>query len=117
MTAELDPELQYLKARYASELRQALETTLADLSPREATVLRLYFLEGMTTFAIGSMYRVAERTARHWIATIRTKILDETRHRLGDRLNIPDGEIESLVRLLRDDLNPSILEVLDHPGK
>jgi RNA polymerase sigma-70 factor (ECF subfamily) len=118
-TAVPDPELSYLKSRHATELRQALEATLAALAPREATILRLHFLQGMSTEAIGKVYGAAERTARRWIAETRAKILEQTRERLGDILDVPTGEVDTLMRLLRDDVGPSILRVLldDKPAK
>src|SRR5262249_22511362 len=61
-----DPELQYLKKRYGREFRQAFQTVLSTLPERERNVMRLHFLEGMTSAAIGALYQVQGATIRLW---------------------------------------------------
>jgi RNA polymerase sigma-70 factor (ECF subfamily) len=108
-----DPELGYLKAKYKKEFRQAFETTLATLTPREASILRLYYLDAMNTKAIGETYRVDERTVRKWLTNARDKILDETRRLLRERLSVKDSELDSLMVLVQSQLDLSIARYLD----
>lgn len=109
---EDDPELQYLKTRYAAELNEALQTTLAALSARTASVLRLHYQEGMTVDAIGTMYRVSGRTVQRWLAEARRTILDETRRLLGERLGLTDSRLDSLIGLVRSRLDISLSQYL-----
>lgn len=107
-----DPELEYLKTRYAAELNEALHTTLAALSSRTASVLRLHYQEGMTVDAIGTMYRVSGRTVQRWLAEARRTILDETRRLLSERLGLTDSRLDSLIGLVRSRLDISISQYL-----
>lgn len=107
-----DPELEYLKTRYAAELNEALKTTLAALSSRTANVLRLHYQEGMTVDAIGTMYRVSGRTVQRWLAEARRTILDETRRLLSERLGLTDSRLDSLIGLVRSRLDISISQYL-----
>jgi RNA polymerase sigma-70 factor (ECF subfamily) len=107
-----DPELEYLKTRYAAELNEALQTTLAALSSRTANVLRLHYQEGMTVDAIGTMYRVSGRTVQRWLAEARRTILDETRRLLSERLGLTDSRLDSLIGLVRSRLDISISQYL-----
>jgi RNA polymerase sigma-70 factor, ECF subfamily len=107
-----DPELQYLKTRYAAELSEALETTLAALSARTANVLRLHYQEGMTVDAIGTMYRVSGRTVQRWLAEARRTILAETRRLLSERLGLTDSRLDSLIGLVRSRLDISLSQYL-----
>jgi RNA polymerase sigma-70 factor (ECF subfamily) len=114
-TAAPDAELSYLKNHYGPELRDAMAAALAALDARDATVLRLFFTEGMTERAIGAMYQVSERSARRWVANARQWILAETRKRLMDRLDVTVNQLDSIIRLVQDDLGPSIVELLKRP--
>lgn len=107
-----DPELEYLKTRYAAELNEALHTTLAALSARTANVLRLHYQEGMTVDAIGTMYRVSGRTVQRWLAEARRTILGETRRLLSERLGLTDSRLDSLIGLVRSRLDISISQYL-----
>jgi RNA polymerase sigma-70 factor, ECF subfamily len=107
-----DPELQYLKTRYAGELSEALQSTLAALSARTANVLRLHYQEGMTVDAIGTMYRVSGRTVQRWLAEARRTILTETRRLLSERLGLTDSRLDSLIGLVRSRLDISLSQYL-----
>jgi RNA polymerase sigma-70 factor (ECF subfamily) len=106
--SSLNPELQYLKTRYSKEFARAFERTLAELPAKEASVLRLYFLEGMTADAIGVTYRVSGRTVQRWIAESRQNILREMRRLLRQALAIDERELESLFELVRSQLDVSL---------
>ena len=105
---EHDPELEYLKVRYAAELGEALRTTLAALSARTASVLRLHYQEGVTVDAIGTMYRVSGRTVQRWLAEARATILAETRRLLKERLGVSESQLDSLIGLVQSRLDISI---------
>jgi len=106
--SSLNPELQYLKTRYRREFGSAFERTLAELPAKEASVLRLHFLEGMTADAIGATYRVSGRTVQRWIAESRKNILREMRRLLREALAIDERELESLFELVRSQLDVSL---------
>lgn len=111
-TAKPDPELAYLKERYAQELREAFEATLAGLGPRERTILRLTFLEAMSSGEIAAMYGVSASTVRLWIKQWRAAILDETRRRLATRLGMDHGEVDSLMGLVQSQLDLTVSRLL-----
>ena len=107
-SADPDPELHYLRGRYGRELRDAFQDTLRDLPPREAAILRLFFLDGMSAQAIGVAYRVHARTVQKWLAAARARILENTRRLLAERLDVAPPELESLIALVRSQLDVSI---------
>jgi RNA polymerase sigma-70 factor (ECF subfamily) len=107
-----DPEIDYLRTHYAEDFRGAFEATLASLSPREGSLLRLHFLDGMTIEAIGALYRVSGRTVKRWLARTRRRILDETHRRLAERLRISASDLDALIGLLRSRLDVSIVRFL-----
>ncbi len=113
--AREDPELAYLRTQYGAVLREATRDALAALEPRDATILRLFFLESMTQVAIGRLLRMSERTVRRSVLDARERILSFTRKRLSERLALPETQLDTILRLARDELRPSIVEVLGKP--
>jgi RNA polymerase sigma-70 factor (ECF subfamily) len=106
--AGADPELDFLKSRYASEFREAFQATLSSLSTDERTVLRMHYLDGLTIEQVGVAYRVSRATAARWLAQARGKILEEMRTRLRAR----GAEVESVLGVVRSQLDVSIYRLL-----
>lgn len=107
-----DPELNYLKAKYAEEFRTAFTLTLQGLSPREGNILRLYFVEAMQAPAIGAIYKVSGRSVQRWIGQARQKILDETYRLLRERLKLSTTELGALLAVVESQVDVSILRFL-----
>jgi RNA polymerase sigma-70 factor, ECF subfamily len=107
-TKRTDPELRFLAEHYRPALRAAFRDTLESLSTRERNVLRLYFLDGMTSEAIGTMYGSHGSTVRLWIKQARQGILEHTCERLAAELELPREDVHSLIALLRSRLDVSL---------
>jgi RNA polymerase sigma-70 factor (ECF subfamily) len=105
---ETDPELEYLKAKYGPQIRAAFVTTLAELSTREAAIVRLFFLEGMSADAIGRSFQVSARTVQRWLSQCREEILLRTRQQLKAQLKSDTGEVNSLMRVVGQDIDTTI---------
>lgn len=114
-TASEDPELAYLRTHYGAILREATAAALGALDAREAAVMRLFFLQSMTTEAIGATLRISKRTVRRCVAQARERILDETRRLLRARLDVTRTQLDSIIRLAAEDLDPSIVKFLRGP--
>jgi RNA polymerase sigma-70 factor (ECF subfamily) len=66
---------------------------------------------------LATMYRVAEGTVRRWLADSRHRIVDETRRRLAERLDISPADCQSLVALLQSQVDLSVLKILKEQDK
>jgi RNA polymerase sigma-70 factor (ECF subfamily) len=107
-----DPELTFLKTHAAAELKAAFEETLARLSVREANIVRLHFLDGVTMIELGGVYRVSVRTIERWIGRLRTRLLEDTRRRLAERLRLPASELDELIQVVQSQLHVSMRRFL-----
>lgn len=107
-----DPELALVKQRYGPEFKAALESALQGLSARERNFLRLYFVQGLTVDQIGQMQGTHKSTVSRWLARSREALLDEVRRQLRERLQLSASELDSLMGLLRSELDLSLLRVL-----
>jgi len=65
---------------------------------------------------IGLAYHVHRATAARWISVSREKILKETKRLLSTKLEIGQGEVESMIGLVRSQLDVSIYRLLDGEG-
>jgi RNA polymerase sigma-70 factor (ECF subfamily) len=106
------PELRLLKARYRSQIAAAFRSTLAALGDKERTILRMFFLDGMTTAQIGALYQVHGATVSRWVAQARASILAETRRLLAKETQLATQELESVLRLAHSSLDVSIVKHL-----
>jgi RNA polymerase sigma-70 factor (ECF subfamily) len=107
-----DPELGYMKARYAAEFREAFRETLRGLHVRQRMMLRLHFLDGLTTNAIGVLYNVHPGTIANWLKAARRQVLAATRQRLAERLGLDSVDLDSVMGLIMSRIDVSIETVL-----
>lgn len=107
-----DPELEFLKSRHRREVKEAFTRAIEALSDRELNVLRFYLVDGLNIDRIGQLYGTHRATAARWIAAARARLLEESRRILGERLRMTQGELDSLIRLVRSNLDLSIVRHL-----
>lgn len=107
-----DPELAYLKKRHAADFKRAFQTTLAALPDEDRNILSLSLFDALTTEAIGQLYRVDGSTIRRRLAKMRQTILDETLRLLTERLKLKPAELDSLLQVVRSQLDLSIRRAL-----
>ena len=107
-----DPEMTLIKRRYAPEFQAALEGAVDSLPPKERNLLRLYFLQGLTVEEIGRMEGAHKSTISRWLSRARKELLADVRARLGAKLRLTDGELDSLLSVVRSQLDISVRRVL-----
>jgi RNA polymerase sigma-70 factor, ECF subfamily len=107
-----DPEMAAVKAKCKTELGTAFRASLAGLSARERTLLRYHIADGLSIDAIGSIYHVHRATAARWLAAVRERLVSDTQARLAEHLRLDRDEVESVIRLVRSQLDLSIVSLL-----
>jgi RNA polymerase sigma-70 factor (ECF subfamily) len=107
-----DPELQYIKKHYQAEFRAAFQTALSALEPQERTVLRQHFIEGRSIDEIGAAFQVHRATAARWIVKARERLLAATRKGLAQRLKLKPSQLQSVMGLVRSQIDLSISQFL-----
>jgi RNA polymerase sigma-70 factor (ECF subfamily) len=91
---------------------EALQDSLAMLTAREKTLLRLHFIDGMNIDALGTVFQVHRATVARWLVAIRTRLLEDVRRKLSLEIGASSSEAQSLVRLLRSEVQVSIQRIL-----
>ncbi len=111
-----DPVLSALKHRYRRELAEAFHTALAELVPRDRTLLRYQLVDGLGIDEIAALHRVHRATAARWLARVRDDLIEATRALLADKLGMADEEVASMLRLVQSELDFSVIPHLQSIG-
>jgi RNA polymerase sigma-70 factor, ECF subfamily len=104
-----DPVLSGLKVRYRRELADAFHTALAELGPRERTLLRYQLVDGLSIDDIAALHRVHRATAARWLARVRDDLVESTRSLLAEKLGMGADEVVSVLRLVQSELDISVI--------
>jgi RNA polymerase sigma-70 factor (ECF subfamily) len=112
----LHPELDYLSQRYRAEVEEALRHAFARLDDEERTLLRLHFVDLVTLDELARIKKVHRATVARRLASARRAILEETHRRLRERLAVSTEEMHSLVRLVKSQINLSVVRMLAPAG-
>jgi len=107
-----DPELAFIKDRHRLDFVAALESAIAKLTALERTILRQYFLDGLTVEQLGALHQVAPSTISRRLAAARASILSAVRRDLAARLNLPAAELDSLLGMVQSQLDVSLSGLL-----
>lgn len=107
-----DPELRFLKERYAPEFERAFAEALDRISTRDRAILGFRIVSKLTLERIGVIYNVDESTASRWFKAARTHLETEAESILRIRLKLSKKEMQSLARLVASQLDVSIARLL-----
>ncbi|MCP3101095.1 sigma-70 family RNA polymerase sigma factor [Myxococcus sp. K15C18031901] len=107
-----DPEVEAIQRRYQVEFRQAMEEAFAALPSKHRYLLRLHFVDRLSTSKIGALFNVNQSTASRWLQSAQQDVHDETRRILKERLDLSSQEFTSLLRAVESQLNLSISRLL-----
>ena len=107
-----DLELAHLKEMSSAEFKAAFVEAVATLTTRQRNLLRHHLVDTLSIDEVGRIYRVHRATAARWIASARDELMTRTLRFLRARLDLGPSELESLVRLVRSQLDLSLYRVL-----
>jgi len=110
------PELALLKQRCRDELRTGFALALAALSPRERTLLRQHYLDGLTVEELGRLHRAHRATCARWIEAVRVKIYRGVSRHLRTNAGLGGDDLEAMVALVRSQLDLSLTRHLRSSG-
>lgn len=78
------PELKVVKAETAALVTEALRLAFTKLSPKERNLLRLYFLDGVSSTQLAKTYGTHRVTVTRWLAAARATVVDAAVARLRE---------------------------------
>lgn len=117
LAASPDPELLLLRERCRGSFETALRDAFAALPSRDRALFRMQFRRGLTLDQMALVFRVHRATAARWTLAARDRLRSGTASRLCERLGADGGEISSLLRDLRSQLDVSLDSLLRETGE
>jgi len=100
-----DVELGARKRVYAQEFSAAFARACARLAPRDLTMLRQYYLDGLGLEALGRLWNLHVANISRRLAKTRSALAQCTREELKAALQLDDGDVESVLRLIASKLD------------
>jgi RNA polymerase sigma-70 factor (ECF subfamily) len=110
--AQVDPELELVKRRYQRSFNVAVRDAIETLPSEQRDLLRKHFLQGATFEALAQERGVSRATIVRRMVAARQAVLEETERLLHQRLALAGGELESLFRLVRSQIDVSLSDCL-----
>jgi RNA polymerase sigma-70 factor (ECF subfamily) len=101
-----------LKQWYREDVQRAIEAAFQLLSPRDRTLLRLHFVDGLNIERIGAIYGAHRATVARWLVAIRERLFDQARGVLAAQHGLDTRDVKSLYRLLKREVHITLSRVL-----
>jgi RNA polymerase sigma-70 factor (ECF subfamily) len=112
LVAPDDPELDFVRSRYRSELTAAFRAAFEALPPRDRNLVKLHLLDGLSIDRLGVMHQVHRSTAARWVNQAREQLLDGTRQWLSEKCRLTRSELDSLIFALQSNIGHSLARIL-----
>jgi RNA polymerase sigma-70 factor (ECF subfamily) len=106
-----DPELEMLRVRYRDQVRHAFAAAFQELEERQRNVLRQYYIDDLTIDQLAALYHVNRATTARWVAGARLTLVQRTRAQLVDHAGVPPSDVDSVIRLVRSQLELSVRDL------
>ncbi len=103
-----DPELSLARASSKKVFAETFAEALGGLSPRDRAVLKLHYLDGLSTSKIALIYGTHRITVTRWLVACRKALLEQTRRGLEQKLELDALELDSLLRLAKASFDVSL---------
>jgi RNA polymerase sigma-70 factor (ECF subfamily) len=105
-------ELVLLKQRCLDVVRAGFASALASLSPRQRTLLRQRYVDGLGIDTLCQLHRVHRATCARWLDAARVKVMRGIRRHLRTTLGIDGEELDTAIALVRSRLDLSLARQL-----
>jgi RNA polymerase sigma-70 factor, ECF subfamily len=93
------PELVAMRGAYGQTFTQALSSAFGKLEASERTLLRQYFLDGLTIDVLAELYQIHRATAARRVAAARERLVDAVRDILKTQLGVSDQSVDEIITL------------------
>lgn len=102
----------YLRSRYGPVIKDAFNQAMARIEPRQRTWLRQHLVDGLSMREMAGIYGTDHKKVGRWLEQARTAVWEHAGAVLASEHAIEPDELESLIRLVRSQLDLSMSRVL-----
>ncbi len=105
----------YSRAEVARAIKQAFARAVTQLAPRQRNYLRHAHVDSLTLDQIAALYSIHRSTVARILAQARGDLMAMTRRELAGQLELPEDELDSVVRAADSRIDLSLSRVLAAP--
>jgi len=111
-----DHEISLFKQMYREPVSRAFATACSQIDREDRALLRLHYVEGVTTANLATMYGISRATLIRRLASARESLLGRVKSALKDSARIADRDFDSILRLVQSQIDLRLSRVLAGPG-
>lgn len=105
-------DLAHIKRAYREPFSKALAHAATHLPREHKSVLRLHYVEGMTTEQLAALYGVSRRTLVRRVSDARDALMEAVHEEVRRTIELSRGEADEMLELVRSQLEVSLASLL-----
>lgn len=113
----VDQEISLFKQIYREPVSQAFATACAQLAAEDRALLRLHYVDGVTTAKLATMFGISRATLIRRLAASRESLVDQVKSALKGASGVADQDFESVLRLVKSQIDLRLSVVLKGAGE
>jgi RNA polymerase sigma-70 factor, ECF subfamily len=111
-----DREMSLLKQIYREPVSRAFALACSEIGPDERALLRLHYVDGVTTANLANMYGISRATLIRRLASARSELLDRVKDALRHAAGVAEQDFDSILRLVKSQIDLRLSMVLKEPA-
>jgi RNA polymerase sigma-70 factor, ECF subfamily len=113
----VDREISLFKQMYREPVSQAFVDACAELPAEERALLRLHYVDGVTTANLANIYGISRATLIRRLATARESLVGRVKASLKRTAGVTEQDFDSVLRLVKSQLDLRLSVVLQEPKR
>jgi RNA polymerase sigma-70 factor, ECF subfamily len=110
-----DREISLFKQIYREPVSRAFAAACSEIATEDRVLLRLHYVEGVTTANLASMFGVSRATLIRRLAGARQSLVERVRASLKQAAGVADQDFDSILRLVQSQIDLRLSAVLKNP--
>jgi RNA polymerase sigma-70 factor (ECF subfamily) len=112
----VDREISLFKQIYREPVSRAFAAACLQLDANDRALLRLHYVEGVTTASLANMYGISRATLIRRLAAARESLVDGVKAALRTDAGITNQDFDSVLRLVKSQIDLRLSVVLKQPA-
>jgi RNA polymerase sigma-70 factor (ECF subfamily) len=113
----VDHEISLFKQIYREPVSHAFATACAELDAGDRALLRLHYVDGVTTAKLATMFGISRATLIRRLAASRESLVERVKAALAITSGVADQDFDSVLRLVRSQVDLRLSVVLRGVGE
>lgn len=107
-----DREISLFKQIYSEPVSRAFAQACSELEAQDRALLRLHYVEGVTTANLATMFGISRATLIRRLAAARESLVERVRLALRHAVGVADQDFDSVLRLVKSQIDLRLSVVL-----